>query len=225
VRSFGIGVVRWLFGLLFGAFAAAIVFVLAALIAGKGTGAGALGMLILGFALALFPSILAAGTSSPRGVVRRAAIVYAVLGLLIAGIEGYQLVTGASLFAPGTFDVVSQIEGLGISAAELVVPLFGAIGGIFVVLISFILFLLLRGPRRAAAPSTEKTKPAAGAPAAKPAVSPAEPTRQVAPPTAKPTPTAAPPAAAKPGLDDEDARLMADLENLRKKLPKMGGDQ
>lgn len=218
-------VLRWLLGIALGAVAAAVLFVFAALVAGSS--GGALGLLALGFGLAFFPAAFAAGTRSTRSVVRRAAVWYAVLGLLIAGVEGYQVVTGVLLVRPETFTFLRDVESFGANVTAQLAPLWASIVGVFFVLLSLILFLLLRPARSAATAPAKQPTTSARPSSSGQAPRPAAPT-QVTEASSRPTPQVPPSASpatkplAKPGLDDEDAQLLADLENLRQKLPKMG---
>ena len=219
-------VLRWLLATLLGSVAAAILFILAALVAGPS--GGAFGLLLFGFGFAFFPAVFAAGTRSGRSVVRRAAAWFAVLGLIIAGIEGYHFVVGQSLIPAESFAFLQNVELFGARVTAQLAPLFATIVGAFFVLLSIILLLLLRptGPSKApstastpaARPSTSAPRPAA---AGTTASRPAEPAQVSA--NDRPAAQIAPPAA-KPGLVDEDAQLMADLAKLRQKLPKMGND-
>jgi hypothetical protein len=217
-------VLRWLLGIILGSVAAAVLFVLAALLAGP-TG-GLLGLLVLGFGLAFFPAVISSGTRTARGVVRRAAAWYAVLGLLIAGVEGYQVVTGLPLIPTDVFAFLRDVATFGSGVTVQLAPLWAAIVGVFFVLLSLILFLLLRPARPAATPPATRpstgagARPATGGQAARPSAPPAQVTEGTRPPAQVSPPASSP--AAKPGLDDEDAQLLADLENLRQKLPKMG---
>jgi hypothetical protein len=216
-------VLRWLLGIVLGAVAAAVLFILAALVAGPS--GGALGLLLFGFGLAFFPAVIAGGSRTVRTVVRRAAATYAFLGLLIAGFEFYQVATNAPLVPPQSFAVLSDLNSFGASITSQLAPLFAGIIGVFLMLLSIILVLMMRPAHVAATPPAKPqasgARPAASGQVARPAAAAApqvrespRPAAQVAPPTSSP--------AAKPGLDDEDAQLLADLENLRQKLPKMG---
>ena len=65
MKGFGVGIVRWLVGLLFGIVAAAILFGLAARVtstAGSLAAVGPLALLMAGFGIAFFPSVFAAAT-------------------------------------------------------------------------------------------------------------------------------------------------------------------
>ena len=196
MKPLGIALVRWLVGLLCGLVAAGVLFVLAVLAAGPAAGP-ALGFIALGFGVALFPAAFTLATRTPRQVLRRGFLALALEGLGLLA-EAYLRITGSEVVAQSSLGWLRSLTRAGESVAlwptEMV-----ALGGAVALVAGLVLLFALR-PRARRAPS--------GAPAS-PRL-----------PSAEKGPAAKPPPAPAGVLPDEDAQLMADLENLRKKLPK-----
>jgi hypothetical protein len=227
VKGFGIGIVRWLAGLVLGLASAALLFGLAARVEsapGASVTVGRLALLMGGFGIAFFPVVYSMGTRSPRSVIRRGVIGLAVEGLLTLLLVGFRLITNSS---PIPSSWLTWLSTLGETTSGLA-RFFGddvliGVLGLLIFAVGILLFIVLRQraatPR--AVPATTATAPAGRADAPTTRAPVLDQVRQAPPATATPAETQ-PPAAA---TDDEDAKLMADLENLRKKLPTMGVDE
>ena len=231
VKGFGVGIVRWLVGLAFGIVAAAILFGLAARVtsaAASVTAESSLALLMAGFGIAFFPAVFASGTRTPRHVARRGLTGIAVEGLIALVLGGYQLVVRSPLVPSSAFGWLDSVT----SATAAIAGLFSqdlllTVVGLLLLVVCLFLVIALRAPSAAARPPapSRAVAPSTGAQATNP-----RPPTITQPRPAEPAPSgqdapAKPPATASlPHTDDEDAKLMADLETLRKRLPKMGID-
>lgn len=232
VKGFGVGIVRWLVGLIFGIVAAAILFGLAARVtstSGSVTAVGSLALLMAGFGIAFFPSVFAAGTKAPRRVARRGLIGIALEGLIALVLGGYQLVSHSPLVPSGAFGWLGTVNEAADSVARVFTnDILVAVIGLALMAVSLFLVIALRVPSASAQPAAPSgavapTARVEGTTARPPAIAQPRPTQSA--PAAQATPAAPPASTALPKTDDEDAKLMADLENLRKRLPKMGVDE
>lgn len=230
MKGFGVGIVRWLVGLIFGIVAAAILFGLAARVtstSGSLTAVGPLALLMAGFGIAFFPSVFAASTRSPRQVARRGLIGIAVEGLIALVLGGYQLVARSSLIPASAFGWLGTVSEAAASVATVFTnDLLVTVIGLALIAVSLFLVIALRAPSAAAQPSAPSpivpSTRAEGTTSRAPTIAQPRPTQPAA--EVQSAPAAPPVAAASPKTDDDDAKLMADLENLRKRLPKMGID-
>lgn len=228
MKGFGIGFIRWLVGLVLGVIAAGLLFGLAVRVASIAEATSAIGpfaLLATGFGIAFFPVVFSMGTRTPRQVARRGLIGFALEGLLAVLTVVYQLAAPASPIRAGWLSWLAELEGTARDMARSFEgPLLVGALGVFLVAVGLIAFIALR-PRAtsvSAAPSGQPATTAARGEALTtraPAVGPAR-TTALPDATTRPMPTAE-----KPGAQDEDAKLLADLDNLRKKLPKMGVDE
>lgn len=189
---------RWIAALLSGLLAAALWFVLAARIAEPTTMAGPVALLALGFGVAFFPAVFVVGASSARRVFQRALIVLALEGIAMVALAYFQA-SGTPLFGSAAFTWIRDLQALGQLIAAEVSPLVLGTAGVVALVLSVLFFLALRPPSQVSAQPAEGGARAPSRPGG------TEPTR---------------PAPAPKSLPDEDAQLMTDLENLRKKLPK-----
>jgi hypothetical protein len=228
VRGFGIGIVRWLVGLLFGLVAAALLFGLAARVAstpGSLTSVGSLALLMAGFGVAFFPAVFTAGTKTPRQVARRGLIGIAIEGLIALVLGAYQLIARSSLVPYDAFGWLGTVTETAASVAGVFTnDLLVAVLGLILVVVSLFAVIALRVPATAAAQPTAPAR-AAAPPARSEAATTRAPTISQPRPTVPSAPAAPPAASSLPKTDDEDEKLLADLENLRKRLPKMGIDE
>jgi hypothetical protein len=226
VKGFGVGILRWLAGIILGLIAAALLFGLAARVTPApdvGAAVGQLALLVGGFGLAFFPIVFSMGTRSPRQVARRGFIGLALEGLIALVLAAYQLITGSSPIPSSALGWIGVIGDVSRSLAALFSNNL-LLGGMSLVILAVTVFLFIA--LRAPATAPRDVAPARAVPGAGRADSPsARPPAVSQPrPGALPSTAAAQPAAG-PKSEDEDAQLMADLENLRKKLPKMGVDE
>jgi hypothetical protein len=228
VKGIGIGILRWLVGLVFGLVSAALLFGLAARVAassGADAAVGPLALLGMGFGIAFFPVIYTMGTRSPRQVARRGFVGLAIEGLIAVVLVAYQAIVRSAPVPASGLAWIDWVDGAARDLAGLFTSdlLVGALG-LVIFAFGLILFLALRIP----ATASREVAPARP-PAARPEVTTSRPpaagqARPATTPDASATRPVSPPAVGK-AADDEDAQLLADLENLRKKLPKMGVDE
>jgi hypothetical protein len=227
VKGVGIGIVRWLVGLIFGLAAAALLFGLAARVASAAEVTSVVGPLALlagGFGIAFFPVVFSMGTRSPRQVARRGLVGLAIEGLIALALVAYKLIAQASPVPASALGWLGTVD----QAARDLAQAFGSdvlvgVLGLLVFAVGLLLYIALR-------PSVAGPAVAERATGTLPASGPSSPTTRApalgqSRPTAVPGPTAERPAAQPAKTDDEDAQLMADLESLRKRLPTMGVDE
>ena len=229
MKGIGIGIVRWLVGIILGLVAASFLFGLVARVSSSPTSTavdGPLSLLMAGFAIAFFPAIFVVGTKRPRQVIRRAFVVLAIEGVIALVLGAYQVITGLPLIPVSAFGWLgSATEALGSFAGLFSSPILVAVLGLGIFALCMFIVIALR--ERAAAKAAPPSAPARASlpPAGTPSTSARPPAIAQPTPTPQVTPTAQQPTSAAPKDDDEDAQLMADLESLRKRLPTMGVDE
>lgn len=222
MRGFGIGLVNGLLGGLLG-IVAALLFL--AIVGRVIVGAAAvappevttLGTLLLGLGIGLFPFIIAIGARSPRSLLRRSMIFFALEGLILAivsylSLGSTQIITGISLgFVPSISQAVADVTGVTGRFDRLVYPI---IGGVLAV-VSIVLFFALRGDSASASTKTAATpSPSISARTGQPLPAPSATT-----PLSRPAAPVAPPQAKKPASEND----LADIETMLRDLPKKSG--
>lgn len=219
MRGFGIGLVNGLLGGLLGIVAALLFLaIVGRVIVGAAAVAPSevttLGTLLLGLGIGLFPFIIAIGARSPRSLLRRSMIFFALEGLILAivsylSLGSTQIITGISLgFVPSISQAVAVVTG---GFDRLVYPI---IGGVLAV-VSIALFFALRGDSASASTKTAATpSPSISARTGQPLPAPSATT-----PLSRPAAPVAPPQAKKPASEND----LADIETMLRDLPKKSG--